>query len=155
MGVPTHSCCRYSKLELTEETKMTNELKHYGVLGMRWGHKKGPSKPMSSKRSKTNKSPEEKKRRFKKAAKVAALSLAVVGGVAVAALVAKKSREAGFREGKIAAQQEAAMFRRAAAAKGVLTRAANRAARQSGPAVASALSSIGKIKINDYMSMVH
>lgn len=134
------------------------ELKHYGVIGMRWGHHKAHSiNNISTKRAKKqddDSASTNRKAKIVKGAKVAATILGVAGGVAISAYVIKRTHESGNRAGMLAAQKEMAMFRRAAAAKGVATRAANRAAREARSVVSSALSSIGNIRVNDYMSMV-
>lgn len=134
-----------------------NELKHYGVLGMKWGRRKGRSSVKSSTDSSNKKKSDDsssKKAKIAKGTKAVASILAVSGGIALGAFMIKRARETGHREGIIAAQQEARMFRRAAAAKGVATRAANKAIKVGKTAVNSSLSSIGKWNVQDIMSMV-
>lgn len=131
---------------------MDNELKHYGVLGMKWGHRK----------TKLSNKPDDKlskdaKTKVRKGIKVATAVLGVAGGVAISALLIKNAHVVGQREGMLAAQKELSMFRRAAAAKGVATKAANKAAKAAKAAraaVGSTLSSMGRLSVQDFISMV-
>lgn len=69
-----------------------SELYHWGVKGMRWGHRKGKSDSDSTSNKKVNKkdmTPEEKKAHTKKCVKRGAAVVAGLGiaGVTVASLV--------------------------------------------------------------------
>lgn len=82
------------------------ELYHYGVPGMKWGHKRGPKSPSKSNQTKTKKelTPEQKQARNKK---IAAGVLAGVGAATVAAVAvyATKQRQRAVRNTMIRMMQ--------------------------------------------------
>lgn len=59
-----------------------NQLKHYGVLGMRWGHRKTPEKSVGIRRKKSQKedSSDKRKKYLKMGVAAVATGLAVYGG---------------------------------------------------------------------------
>ena len=70
-------------------TIVNGELYHYGIPGMRWGHKKGPKKSEKSvKKSKT-------KSKLSKGKKIAAGVLAGIGAAGVAGIAALSRTDKG------------------------------------------------------------
>ena len=108
---------------------MNNELYHYGVPGMKWGVKRGSKNTSSSSEG----SP-QKKKKFKAAtgAKVAAGILAVTGGVAMTAIIAKKSHDAGYKAGASAVQKILKERRSYIGRKSAATRALRKAEKTGG-----------------------
>lgn len=77
-------------------TIVNGELYHYGVPGMRWGHKRGPKitspQPKQTK-TKTELTPEQKQAKNAKGKKIAAGVIAGVGAVTVTALAVKYAKK--------------------------------------------------------------
>ena len=76
------------------------ELYHYGIPGMRWGHKKGPKASSSQSKPKKQKkelTPEEKKARGKKIAAGVLIGVGAMAVTAAAVYATKKRKDAVSR----------------------------------------------------------